>query len=125
MEKICILDLLKQITIDRSDDETMVDYYISNESDSELFIKNIKSLLIEDDWCILEKEASSDKDFKQFLASDEGREFLHTVCEAAYCTWRGIIIDDNTRVCESIYTYYIHWNGPGVESQYESDIDLG
>ena len=125
MGKLCIIDLLRQTTIDRSDNETMVDYYISDKSNSELFVKNIKSILTKDDWCILDKEVSCDTDFKQFLASDEGREFLHIVCEAAYCTWRGIIIDDDSRVCESRYIYYIHWNGTGVESQYESDIDLG
>ena len=128
-QSILIRDLLRNITIDRSDEETMVDYYLSQylnqESESEMFIENIKSILCDPDCTILNKEVNTDEDFEMFLASDEGQEFIQAVCEAAYCTWRGIVIDDDTRICEDRYTYYIHWNGTGVESQYESDIDLG
>lgn len=40
---------------------------------------------------------------------------------------RGTLFFDVMRIAryQEIYTYYIHWNGTGVENQYESDIDLG
>ena len=120
-----VSDLLRQITIDRSDDETMIDCYLREDYITEPFISNIKSLLMEEDWVILDKEINSSGEFEEFLSTESGQELLRTACRAAYCCWRGIVIDDNTRVCERTYTYYIHWNGIGVESQHECDIDLG
>ena len=120
-----IIDLLKQITIDRSDEETMIDLYIADEYKIYSFIDNIKSLLLEEDWTILDNEINSLSEFEEFLSTESGQELLSAICEAAYCCWQGIVIDDDTRVCEETYTYFVHWNGLGIESQYESDIDLG
>ena len=120
-----IIDLLKQITIDRSDEETMIDLYIADEYKIYSFIDNIKSLLLEEDWTILDNEINSSSEFEEFLSTESGQELLSAICEAAYCCWQGIVIDDDTRVCEETYIYFIHWNGLGIESQYESDIDLG
>ena len=120
-----IIDLLKQITIDRSDEETMIDLYIADEYKIYSFIDNIKSLLLEEDWSILDKEIDSPSEFEEFISTESGQELLQVICEAAYCCWQGIVIDDDTRVCEETYTYFVHWNGLGIESQYESDIDLG
>jgi hypothetical protein len=103
----------------------MIDLYIAEDYEIKPFINNIKSLLLEEDWSILAREIDSSTDFENFLSTEEGNYLLRAVCEAAYCYWRGIIINENTRVCENVYTYYIHWNGIGVESQYKSDIDLG
>lgn len=126
-EKIILEDLLRQVTIDRSDEETMIDYYlyIGDEEEIDVFIENIKHLLLEDDWSILNKEFKSETDFNEFLSSETGQELLQVVCEAAYCCWQDITINDDTRVCEDKFTYFIHWNGIGVESEYTSDIDLG
>ena len=111
-QSILVKDLLRKITIDRSDEETMVDYYLSQslnqESESEMFIENIKSILCDSDCNILNKEVNTDEDFEMFLASDEGQEFIQAVCEAAYCTWRGIVIDDDTRICEDRYTCLLY-----------------
>ena len=78
-----------------------------------------------EDWSILDKEIDSPSEFEEFISTESGQELLQVICEAAYCCWQGIVIDDDTRVCEETYTYFIHWNGLGIESQYESDIDLG
>lgn len=122
---ITIEDLLRKITIDRSDDETMVDLYLAEKDESDFFINNIKHILVEEDWSILKTEILSDAELNSFLVTESGHEFVKAVCEAAYCTWEGIVVNEDTRVCEPVYRYYLHWNGTGVDSEYECDIDLG
>ena len=119
------IDLLKQITIDRSDDETMVDFYIADDLIVEDFINNVKYQLDDDDLEVLNTEIKSVTDFESFITSDDARSIIHAICTASYCTWLGVKITDDTRVVDGRHTYYFHWNGLGLDTEHDSDIDLG
>ena len=120
-----LVDLLKQITIDRSDDETMVDFYIADDRIVDDFLSNVKYQLDDDDLEKLDEEIKSIADFESFITSEEARSIIHAICTASYCTWRGVKITDDTRVVDGRHTYYFHWNGLGLDTEHDSDIDLG
>lgn len=121
-----LLEWLKEVCIVETEEEVYYDAEQADEEVVDLFIKNLKFLLSNDDEELLEKLSfKTAKDFIAFLDDDDNDLALayYMIC-AAYCTKYGIAIDDDTELYVEDQLYYFN-DSRDVHYERSTDIDLG
>lgn len=107
-----LMDWLKKECVVESDDDTYYDASSAKEADIALFIKNLKAQNNEEENNKLEQLSfKTDGDFDKYLAKDQdGMGLVSKLIIAAYCTMKGIVIDNTTELHEEERQYFIHDN---------------
>lgn len=122
-----LMDWLREVCIVETEDQM---YYDARETDKEgveIFINNIKAQNGESENNILENLTfETAKDFIAYLEDEDRDDCIYLaskIINAAYCTWRGIKINDNTELFIDEKTYYIN-DDMDVHYELETDIDI-
>ena len=113
-EKECIVE---------TDDDEYYDASLADDEEIELFISNIKAQNLAEENEKLEK-MSFEAAAGFIKDEDDDFQLASKIVNAAYCTRKGIEIDDNTELYVDEQQYYIN-DSRDFHYEYESDIDLG
>ena len=120
-----LMDWLREVCIVETEDDVYYDAE-RDEEEVELFIKNIKAQNSEEENEKLEQLSfKTAEDFIAYL--DENPDDIgltQKMVFAAYCTWKGMEIDDETQLYVDSQLYYFN-DCRDVHYEYETDIDLG
>lgn len=121
-----VLDWLREVCIVETENEVYYDAESSEKNTVEMFIKNLKAQNVEEENKLLEKLSfKSAKDFIVYLKEDrDGMHLAQKMVAAAYCTRKGIAIDDNTDLYVKEQLYYLN-DSRDLHYEYAIDIDLG
>ncbi len=121
-----LMDWLREVCIVETEDEVYYDAEVADEEEVELFIKNIKAQCVDEENELLEKLSfKTAEDFKTYLDEDgDDLGLASKMVGAAYCTRKGIEIDDDTRLQVDNQLYYFN-DCRNFHYEYETDIDLG
>ena len=109
-----------------TEDEVYYDAESADDCIKDLFISNIKALLTEDDAELFDSLTWQGAEaFAGYLSSSPDDFDLATIIAgAAYCTRRGIEIDDDTRICKHADIYYLN-DCRDLHYEHETDLDIG
>jgi hypothetical protein len=121
-----LMDWLREVCIVETEDEVYYDADGADEEEVELFIKNIKAQCVDEENELLEKLSfKTAEDFKTYLDEDgDDLSLASKMVGAAYCTRKGIEIDDDTELYVDNQLYYFN-DCRNFHYEYETDIDLG
>ena len=121
-----LMDWLKEVCIVETEDEVYYDAESSDEEEVELFINNLKAQNTEEENELLEKLTfKTVEDFISYLEEDkDGFCLAQKMVDAAYCTRKGIEIDDDTELYVDEQLYYFN-DCRELHYEYSTDIDLG
>ena len=109
-----------------TEDEGYYDAESADDCIKDLFIGNIKALLTEDDAELFDSLTwQSAEAFAGYLnSSPDDFDLATIIAGAAYCTRRGIEIDDDTRICKHADLYYFN-DCRDLHYEHETDLDIG
>ena len=121
-----LMDWLREVCIVETEDDVYYDAEGADEEEVELFVNNIKAQNVDEENELLDNLSfKTAEDFITYLDEDEdGLCLAQKMVAAAYCTWKGIEIDDDTELYVDDQLYYFN-DSREVHYEYETDIDLG
>jgi hypothetical protein len=118
-----LMDWLKKECIVETDYEVYYDASSADDEEIELFISNIKAQNLDEENEKLEK-MSFEAAAGFIKDEDDDLQLASKIVNAAYCTRKGIEIDDDTELYVDEQQYYIN-DSRDFHYEYESDIDFG
>ena len=121
-----LMDWLREVCIVETEDDVYYDAEGADGEEVELFVNNIKAQNVDEENELLDNLSfKTAEDFITYLDEDEdGLCLAQKMVAAAYCTWKGIEIDDDTELYVDDQLYYFN-DSREVHYEYETDIDLG
>ena len=121
-----LMDWLREVCIVETEDDVYYDAEGADEEEVELFVNNIKAQNVDEENELLDNLSfKTAEDFITYLDEDEdGLCLAQKMVAAAYCTWKGIEIDDDIELYVDDQLYYFN-DSREVHYEYETDIDLG
>lgn len=126
-ESLPLIQKLRETFIVETEDQVYYDAEGCCDDDiRDLFINNLKAQMYGNDVKVLESlEYKDAESFIEYLNEDpDGISLARSIVIAAYCTFYGIEIDDDTRETAEEQLYYFNDCGD-LHYEYETDIDLG
>ncbi len=122
----CLMDWLREVCIVETDDDVYYDAESSDEKTVDLFIQNLKAQNLPEENDLLERLSfETAEDFLTYLSENEdGLCLAQKMVAAAFCTSRGIEIDEDTCLYVEEQLYYFN-DSRDVHYEIEVDIDLG
>ena len=121
-----LMDWLREVCIVETEDDVYYDAEGADGEEVELFVNNIKAQNVDEENELLDNLSfKTAEDFITYVDEDEdGLCLAQKMVAAAYCTWKGIEIDDDTELYVDDQLYYFN-DSREVHYEYETDIDLG
>lgn len=124
------MSLIEKLTTDfiiETEDQVYYDAETADEKEKKLFIANIQAQNVKEEQERLASMLYVDADdfIKVLSDEDDDLNLAQKLVAAAYCTRRGIKIDDDTEVIRDFDLYYFNTCCDNLHYEYEIDIDLG
>lgn len=126
-KKMSLVEKLKKTFIVETEDQVYYDAEGGlDKSAPDSFIANILAQLTDKEKRLFQSMQYSDaKSFIKYLKEEPDEiPLAQIIVAAAYCTFYGIKIDDDTRECAEEQLYYFN-DDRDLHYEYETDIDLG
>lgn len=121
-----LMDWLREVCIVETDNDVYYDAESSDEETADLFIQNLKAQNLAEENELLERLSfGTAEDFLTYLSENEdGLCLAQKMVAAAFCTSRGIEIDEDTCLYVEEQLYFFN-DSREVHYEIEADIDLG